>query len=140
MQRPFAAILLVILASIPLLAACNAAAPAPATTIPAASIATTAPTVPSVATTPAATTAARPSAGTPTAFATAFGTSTRMAVGDPPTPPRTTTTTTRTAQGPRYPLLLGEAVTIPASDLTIRFKGISNDSRCPVSPMVVCAW
>jgi len=52
---------------------------------------------------------------------------------------RVSATATRTVPGPRYALLLDEAVTIPNSDLTIRFKAVTNDSRCPNSPLIACA-
>lgn len=130
MKRPISGTLLAIFAAIPLLVACGVADPAPATTIPAAQVATTVPATAPAGATPIAATATRPSTGTPAATPTI----------DRPGTPRGTATATRTAQGSRYPLSLGEAMTSPNSDLTIRFKGVTNDSRCPSSQFVACAW
>jgi len=140
MKRSITGTLLALLTAIPLLIACGAAESVPVMVMPivpgATSITVTAP----AGTTPIAATATRPSIGTPTARATAPGTPATTPSPDRPGTPRASATATRTARGPRYSLLLSEAVTIPDSDLTIRFKGVANDSRCPVSPMVVCAW
>ncbi len=142
MKRSITGTLLAILTAIPLLVACGAlttarpatpvattipaTAPAttpvattiPATALPATPIATTIPATAPAGTTPVAATATRPISGTPRASAIP----------------------TRTVQGPRYSLTIGQTVAMPNSDLTIRFKSVTNDSRCPDSQFVVCAW
>ena len=128
---------LVAVAALFSLVACGAPDLVSATSVPTTASAPTA-TIPSgVATAP------RSLSGTPTVRATAPSTPSTPAAtptGDRPGTPRSTTTPTRTAQGPRYALILGEAVTIPNSDLTIRFKAVTNDSRCPDSQFIACAW
>ena len=133
MKRSIPLKLLAIVA-IPLLVACGAPDLVPATTVPPTPIATTR------AATPVAATATRPTPSTPTVRATAPGTPIATPTIDRPGTPRGTATSTRTAQGPRYTLTLGQAVAIPNSDLTIRFKGVTNDSRCPDSQFIACAW
>ncbi len=140
MKRSISGTIFAICVSASLLVACGVATQAPATKDPAAPNSTNIPTTSPAGSTTVAATATRPSSGTPTARATAPGTPATTPSPDRPGTPRASATATRTARGPRYSLLLSEAVTIPDSDLTIRFKGVANDSRCPVSPMVVCAW
>ncbi len=126
MKRSITGTLLAILTAIPLLVACGA----PATAIPATPVATPIPATAPAGTTPVAATATRPISGTPAATPSP----------DRPGTPRASATATRTAQGPRYSLTIGQAVAIPNSDLTIRFKGVTNDSRCPDSQFIACYW
>ncbi len=144
MKRSISGTIFAICVSASLLVACGVATQAPATKDPAAPNSTNISTTSPAGSTTVAATATRPSIGTPTARATAPGTPATTPSPDRPGTPRASATATRTARGPRYSLFLSEAVTIPDSDLdsdlTIRFKGVANDSRCPVSPMVVCAW
>jgi hypothetical protein len=130
MKRSLTGTLLVILTAIPLLVACGVADPIPATVSPAAPNATAVSATVPATTTPVAATATRASTGTPIA----------MPTPDRPGTPRTSATSTRAAQGPRYALVLGEAVAIPNSELTLRFKAVTNDSRCPDSQFVTCVW
>lgn len=134
MKRSITRALLAIIAAIPLLAACGAPDLVPATTVPMTPTATTS------AATPVAATVTRAVTTIPTARATAPSTPASTPIIDRPGTPRGTATATRIAQGPRYALTLGQAVAIPNSDLTIRFKGVTNDSRCPGSQFVACAW
>ncbi len=86
---------------------------------------------------PAITTALPAATASSHATTTAPATATRV-TASPTT--RATASPMRAMIGTRYSLTLGESVTVPDSVLTVRFREILDDSRCPKNLSIVCTW